>query len=368
MISYGADYRYSNKESSLISPELPDCLKPLAEKIENTFKGQQATQFLINRFSGKNSFLPEHSDNEGEINPSSSIFTISLGATCKTTHKDKSTGAESEHTCNSRSMYSMTRASQDFFTHGINRGQLEEGEVRYSVTIRDTHWKYKNASCYIAASNTKYIVYGEGEGTFGFANPGVKRWAPRVEHIDPSSCVAFPNVIVQVGVNSIKDRNITCSENRTSDKHDHTVGDVFARFYTKVREIRELNPKCNLFVSPVLPTKSTELNAKANLFNFLIARELIDSSCCALPVYGLEDLADRNGFLAREFSNDGDPLHLNRAGSKILARRIKSALTLRKNQGGLNRYFNDAVKGNLLTRPHRPVAHENQVHRQGRVT
>ena len=52
------------------------------------FKSHQDRQYhyginscLVNLYESKMAVLPEHSDKEGDINPLSSIFTLSLGAT-----------------------------------------------------------------------------------------------------------------------------------------------------------------------------------------------------------------------------------------------------------------------------------------------
>ena len=111
------------------------------------------------------------------------------------------------------------------------------------------------------------------------------------------------------------------------------------------------------------------------MFNFLITTELIQSSCCALPVVGIADptdrggFLDRSGFLARGLSLDGDPLHLNRTGGRLLARKIKSALLARRKQGGLNSYFSDATRRSVGQQHQGRVTQENRVPRwRGRVT
>ena len=194
--------------------------------------------------------------------------------------------------------------------------------------------------------------FGEGEGTFGYSNPGVKKWAPRVYMIEPSDAIAFPNVIVQTGINCIGYENVECTRNRSHDGNgpDRTVGDVYSRYKSKIEMIRHLNPSCTIYVVPILPTKSQELNHKANIFNNLLFSDLLQSSCCAVPVHGLDELLDKNRMLSRSLSFDGDAKHINRAGARILAAKIKRTMYLRKLHGGFNRPHNEIVKAGSLSR------------------
>ena len=78
---------------------------------------------LVNRFEGSESYLPQHSDNEPTIHPESNIITLSLGSECTLTFSNK--GSENsvlQHLSSSRSIYSMTRKSQEIYDHRIDQG------------------------------------------------------------------------------------------------------------------------------------------------------------------------------------------------------------------------------------------------------
>ena len=200
--------------------------------------------------------------------------------------------------------------------------------MRYSLTFRRSHWRYKNSLCLIGDSNTKYLNIGEGEKTFGFTTPGTKKFAPHIEDIKPTDCCAYKNVVLLCGINSIRQRHISSGEN---------VEKLYFDFKDKVMQIRYLNPKCNIYICPILPTKLSDYNMKANSFNELIFNDLLQSSCAAVPILGFADLLDSESeFLSPRLSYEGDALHLNRSGARILAAKIKRAMFLSKISGGFH--------------------------------
>ena len=162
--------------------------------------------------------------------------------------------------------------------------------------------------------------------------------------INPQDAIAFPNVIIQTGINDIGYPNIECTENLSHSGRDCSVGDVYSRYKAKINDIRRLNANCTIYVVPILPTRSQALNDKANVFNNLIFNDLLQSGCCVVPVLGVGDLLDEHMLLSRRLSFDGDAKHINRAGARILAAKIKRTMYLRKLHGGFNRPHNELVK------------------------
>ena len=252
--------------------------------------------------------------------------------------KEKATSVVNDHCCEPKSLYLMTRKSQEFFAHQIQETEMGDS-VRYSLTFRRSHWRYKNSLCIIGDSNTKYLNLGEGEMTFGFATPGSKKWAPHISDINPVDSCAYKNVVVLCGINSIRQVEVNSEKD---------VRRLYYEYKNKIEMIRYVNPKCNILVCPVLPTKHTDFNFKANIFNKLIFNDLLQSSCYAVPVLGFVELLDRDsGFLSGRLSYDGDALHLNPAGGRILALKIKRAMFLRKLSKGMHgsRSYANAVSG-----------------------
>ncbi|KAL5255593.1 hypothetical protein ACHWQZ_G010982 [Mnemiopsis leidyi] len=143
VLLFGHPYSYTGSKALSDSPEIPPVFKPLFDKLnklqakafnerypEIKSKGPPPVlnSCLVNKFVGPDSFLSEHSDDETTIHPESSVFTISLGAPCKVTFADKIIkGDEQAVTWKHGSVYWMTRKSQEFFTHRIDKGAIEQG-------------------------------------------------------------------------------------------------------------------------------------------------------------------------------------------------------------------------------------------------
>ena len=170
VISYGATYKYMGAKSTNPKP-VPELLKPILDKI-NFGKEYTINQILVNKFEGPSSSLAKHSDNEYDINPSSEIFTISLGDSATVVFSEKNGENTSEINVSHRSMYSMTRSSQNFYDHHIAPNSANT--LRYSITMRCIHWTYLNSLYAIGDSNFGHIKFEEGRGTIGKSTPGVK--------------------------------------------------------------------------------------------------------------------------------------------------------------------------------------------------
>ena len=91
----------------------------------------------------------------------------------------------------------------------------------------------------VGDSNFGKIKFGEGKGYVGKSTPGLKDFAPTVESIEPSKCLSYCNVVIMCGTNNLKKSNVD-------------VLKTYKTYKGKFEEIRKLNPKCNLFVCPVL--------------------------------------------------------------------------------------------------------------------
>ena len=81
-----------------------------------------------------------------------------------------------ELTVKHRSLYSMTKESQNVFKHGILPNPNNSN--RYSITFRCVHWKYLNSTYAVGDSNFGKIKFGEGKGYVGKSTPGLKDFGP----------------------------------------------------------------------------------------------------------------------------------------------------------------------------------------------
>ena len=344
--SFGEPYVYTGSKSSQNVPPIPEELKFLFEKLNALQTELYAAKYgsetqnspcinscLINRYEGSASILPRHSDREVTIDPESSIFTVSIGSSCDIKFIERATGSETLLNCPNRSMYHMTRRSQENFDHMIERGSIESG-VRYSLTFRCVSWKNKNATCLLGDSNTGLLRFGSDKrGTFGELMPGRKFWAPRIKDVDPVSCMGYSNVVLLCGINDVRHPDV---------ESENDVAECYAELKRKVKQIQLLSPSTRaVFVCPLLPTKNLQLNGKVNTFNRLIHFDLVPACKGVVCVEGFMRFA-RNHLLADELSKQfdrfgrQDTLHLNKSGTRVLAGLIKHSVFLRLN-GGVDR-------------------------------
>ena len=320
--SYGEPYTYTGSKSH--TEDMPEVIKELQDVLNTEFcaEGNKIVSCLINKLSGPLSTIAWHSDDEPSIAPDSSIFTISIGDTGTVRFKDKRNGETcSEHVCKSRSLYAMTRRSQEFFKHAILPGEIQG--VRYSLTFRCVSWRNRNSTIVIGDSNTGDLQFGDAKGTFGKATPGKKVWAPTIDTINPLDSVGYSNVVTLCGINDIRHNNISSR----SEVHS-----VFTSLKAKIEIISQVNPRAKIFVCPLLPTRITDINRKVSYFNSLLVNDLLSSNFNVSIVPGFRDFADQSGLLTTKYCRRrGDALHLNNnSGVHILANKIKTAIFDRK--------------------------------------
>ena len=335
-LSFGEQYKYSGSRSSSSDRTIPQAIAPLIEKINSelcTDENTRVNSCLINRFQGALSSLPVHSDDEPTIHPESSIVTVSVGQGCTIRFVNSNDEHVYSQEVTPRSVYSMTRRSQEFFKHCIDPGSIAEG-VRYSLTFRSVSGLNRNATCIIGDSNTQGLKFGtDHRKTFGKSLPGKQFFAPTVNDIDPYVSCGYSNVVIMCGINDIKQDHV----NNQTDLHN-----IFKSYVSKIDQIQSVNRNCHIFLVPILPTKRSDLNRKAICFNKFIIDELLSSNFGVTLVRGIDDFLDESGLLNREISRDltrfrkPDFLHLNWKGLARLGCLIRDTV-IRRKTGGVDR-------------------------------
>lgn len=340
VILLGEKYRYHG--SNVQPSELPDIVQTLIDHVNEKFElsdNKKLNSCLVNKFDGPNSYLSEHSDDEPDIHPESSIFTISLGSPRMIKFREISTGAIIEHTATNGSMYTMTRASQEYYKHQICLDDQFDG-VRYSITLRAVHWSNRNSTCIIGDSNTKHLKFGTESGSsFGRALPGKRVFAPTIDDIKPQDCAAYRNVVVMCGINNIKHESVR----KQSD-----IRVIYESFKSKVESICLHNRRAKILICPILPTKCPQLNMKATYFNHLIFSDSVRTNYRASVVHGFDSFVGPDCLLSRDLSvpHVNDMLHLNFSGVKYLASCVKTSIFQRVKVGKKvysNRTYSDAA-------------------------
>ena len=275
------------------------------------------------------------------IHPESSIFTVSIGQECIVKFVDKNTGSESLVACSSGSLYHMSRKSQEIYAHLIEQGSITSG-TRYSLTFRSVDWKNRNSTCLIGDSNTGPLRFGSCKrNTFGELMPGKKFFAPRVEDVDPKSCMGYANVVLLCGINDVRQPEV---------KTDTDVINVYQQLKSKIRQIQELSPDTRIFVCRLLPTKNLHLNQRVDIFNRAIHFDMLQTCAGVVCVDGFMRFA-RDHVLACELSKTvdrhgrQDALHLNNAGARVLASLIKRSIFTRLHGGRDRRTNSGRVDG-----------------------
>jgi alkylated DNA repair dioxygenase AlkB len=335
VISFGQPYKYKGaKASSPLSKTFPEQIVKLVDIVQNKYPDSAVNQCLINRYEDENSLLPEHADDEETIVHGSNIFTISLGDTYDVKFK-RVDGAKEEivKPVIGRSMYVMSRSSQTQWTHRIDPSPTSRG-LRYSITFRYVSKNGSEATLIQGDSNTRYLKFGSGKGTFGDRLPGRRKLCFTIDEIDPNACIGYKNVVLHCGINDIR-------------RPQADVRDCATRLIGKLDKIsKTCRSSCKIIFSPILPTKLPHLNQKAKMFNQLIFDYInrvnprigcLDFNCF------LDDsdlLADRFG----RFHDKTDAIHLGSTGIFTLSRVI-----IEKIRGNLvdGRMFNDVVSSNI---------------------
>jgi len=345
--TYGVPYKYTGARSANKEKEtpIPPDLKPLMDSINNICREKKyplVNSCLVNRYEGPSAHLPRHSDDEISIHPESSIFTVSMGQSCKLTFSDKRSGVESKLTCNDRSLYIMSFKSQSFFDHRMDEGAIEEG-VRYSLTFRSLDWKNKNSTCVIGSSNTCLLRFGKSG--FGELMPGRQFYTPHLQDIDPKAACGYQHVVVMCGINDVRKPEVEGVK---------AVEGIYCELKNKICQIKSLNENASIYICPLLPTKLPVVNKKAMHYNKLIMTDLLSSSLGVTFVNGFDSFLDHSGLLAQELSkkfdrhNKPDKLHLNWRGAAMLAGMIKSTVFCRIN-GGVDKRPAKKVNGELYS-------------------
>ncbi|NRB82001.1 MAG: alpha-ketoglutarate-dependent dioxygenase AlkB [Saccharospirillaceae bacterium] len=320
VLVFGEEYHYTGSHGK--AHPFPEPVKHILDKLNQEHsRDHPLNSCLVNFYSGPQSYLPEHSDDETNIDPNSSIFSISIGDTNNINFREVHTGVISTLECKPCSMYTMTRKSQTFFKHEILKNPNFLG-IRYSLTFRRVDGKYKNSTCLVGDSNAQKLNFGNGPRTFGPRTPGENVFVPTIDKLKPEDYATYNNVVLMCGINSIRSNNV-----KTPDD----IRNIYSEFKHKIEMIQYLNKNCNIYICPILPTRAPDLNRRAIFMNKLISGDLAQNNYGVRIVTGFDDFLDRSDLLNENLSTD--TLHLNSEGTRMLARYIKQCMSLKRRGG-----------------------------------
>ena len=272
---------------------------------------------LINMFDGPTAYLVEHEDNEKCLDPTSNIYTLSLGDIMNILFSSslKKDADTLEFTPNSGSLYVMSVASQALWRHRIEQSAEFTGK-RLSITLRTVDERFRKSTVILGDSNTKYVNFGQGNGSLGYGVPGKRVEAMKVSQIDPLSCAGYSNVIIHCGLNDLK-------ANRPEPQA------VFDHLLTVTQSIRLVCPRARICVSPILPSKMPIFNETALAFNKLLFSHIESEAKPCVTSLDFNCFLDyRSGCLINELGRymSPDPFHLGRDGYRLLANTFKNMI------------------------------------------
>ena len=136
----------------------------------------------------------------------------------------------------------MTRKSQNFYEHEIKKNHNFVG-TRYSLTFKCVDTKFHNSMYLVGDSNAQKLNFGASLGTFGPNMPGEKVFIPTINKIIPEDCIAYSNVTILCGINSIKSNDV---------KSPDDIRKIYNELKYKIEKIQYLNKKCKINICPIL--------------------------------------------------------------------------------------------------------------------
>ena len=337
-LSFGESYKFNGSRNDPV--EFPECIKELMDTLNENFCDGSAklNSCLLTRYDGPESYIPGHSDNERCIHAQSDIFTISLGHQCTLKFTDTLTGNECTHEAQNGSLYTMSRKSQDIFKHRIDQDDSwTDSDFRISLTFRSVHWKNHNSTIIMGDSNTAHLKFDSCGASFGSSMPGEQVFAYTLDELDPLKCLGYNNIVIHCGLNDIRHPEI---------KTEKQIRSKYVEFKTKIVNILHFNKRASIFIVPILPSKLANVNRKALFFNHLIRSDLADQNRAVSVVLGVADFVDNFGSLSKQYSlREGDNLHLNMGGTRLLAKIIKTSIFSRKRERQQSRLYAGVLKG-----------------------
>ena len=318
---YFGECGYSGGEHK--AKTMPPPLQELITLVKPHITDHTFNSCLITRYKSGSDHIPPHRDDEPLLNPESEIATVSIGGKRTMKFTNNSGQDSQELNLENGSLLVTSRFAQDYWLHSIEKTE-EACDVRYSFTFRHIAPHFLNSAVIVGDSNTKYLKFGEGKGSFGKWMPGKRLEALHIESIpDATKIGPYRNVIIHTGINNIKLRN------RPSNK---TLGNILEN---KCMNILNAYPRSKIHLSLLLPTKLTSLNHVIRDFNSIMYEIAHSHKNIKIIDHPLGEYCDINGCLndqAGRYDRESnapltqDTLHLGKHGLRILAKTLKSSV------------------------------------------
>ena len=317
---YGQPYEYTGSKTPDCNEPIPEELNLLIEKLTADLSlEEKPNSVLINYFpaceNGK-SYLAKHSDDEPCITADSKIITVSVGGSRKVVFESKhdESNPPTVLEVKNNSMYVMSRSSQNWYRHGVPPQEANENiEERFSITFRTLNQKFRQSILLMGDSNTRNVNFGTGSGKVGASYPGKRVKAARVKDIDPTECVGYQNVYLHCGTNDLRCENIRSEED---------IYQLTDQLHEKLSELKQICPKANVFVVPVLPSRIRDMNRNIMFYNNLVG-QMLDDSFPEVWFSSVSCFLDSEGLLNVKLTRNGDKIHLGNRGIALYVSLMK---------------------------------------------
>ena len=228
-----------------------------------------------------------------------------------------------ELTADHNSAYAMSRSSQAWYRHSVPQPSADEAlEERFSITFRCLNKKFSRSLILIGDSNSKDVNFGTGFGKVGESFPGRRVKAAKVADVNPQDCVGYSNIFVMCGTNNLRVDYIKCMLD---------IVTVVDQLKDKLHEIRQICPKSKVFVVPVLPSRSVEMNRNIATYNKLVD-QMLAVHFPEVSFTGIYEFLDRQGMLNVKLTRTGDSIHLNDRGVSRFVTYMKRCVVAREQE------------------------------------
>ena len=338
-VLYFGEYAYRYTGGTHEAKPLPVEVERLIEHIRPKLPNPDMTfnSCLITRYNSGANYIPSHRDDEPVIDPDSHIVTISIGSERTMVFKNNSGSINIDQKLADGSMLVCSRFAQDFWLHSIDKEESSDPGIRFSFTLRNVSPHYLNSTIILGDSNTQHLNFGSGKGKLGAWMPGKRVKAGHIGALpDATQIGPYRNIIIHTGVN-----NLNSTINRQSSKA------LIDMFEDKILGYTTVYPKSKVFVSLLLPSRSSALNRRISEFNNL----LLDMTCKLNRVSIIENtmfgdvLTNEHGRWRScgPESNDFEPnlndlLHLGKHGIRLLAKNFKNVVVRKKKPQSRERF------------------------------
>ena len=323
VVQFGEPYGYTGSKSLQEFTQIPPELSPIIKKLTTDLSLEhEPNSVLINhypsydRLNPSQSHLAKHSDDEPTLLADSKIITISVGSTRKVLFEAKHDDSEKPVVLEpqSNSLYVMSRSSQNWYSHCVLQPEENESvEERFSITFRTLSQKFSRSIILMGDSNTKEVKFGEGSGKVGASYPGKREKAARVRDINPEKCVGYQNIFLHCGTNDLR-----CTEISS----DSQIFQLVDQLKDKLTSVKQLCPKANIFVVPVLPSRISAMNRNIMMYNQLVAK-MLAKNFPSISFRGVYSFLDNHGLLKSKLTRNNDTIHLGPRGISLYVSLMK---------------------------------------------